>query len=81
MKIKMFTTASGADFKAEAGQIVDVSEEFANELVSAGYAEFVDTPKKAVVIEKEKPAEEVETASYEPEQKAVRPKPKPKSRK
>lgn len=61
-RIKLFTIFAGPSGIAHPGQIISVSDEAADELVSGGYAELVDeqpvresaqlkTPEKAVLPE------------------------------
>jgi hypothetical protein len=79
----MLTRAAGPDWKADAGDEIDLPLNVAAGLVSGGYAEALDKPEKP---EKKPdpapaPAPTVETAAVEPaEQKAVTPKAQPRKR-
>jgi hypothetical protein len=44
MKVRMRTIASGPDFCAEAGEVVEVAAAHGKALVSGGFAEEVDEP-------------------------------------
>ena len=67
MRIRMKTTAAGPDGTFVAGREYKVDGKLAAEWLEAGYAE----PVKA----------EAETATVEPDEAAVKPKPKRRSRK
>ena len=82
MKIKMKTLAAGPKGVYAAGEIVSVNNKEAKELVDGGYAEHVDKfpftkkPLKKVEPTEEAEEKEIETASVEPTEEAVLPKPK-----
>ncbi|MBW8814030.1 MAG: hypothetical protein JF588_11450 [Caulobacterales bacterium] len=75
MQVKMKTVARGADFNADPGQTVPVSDDFGQALIDGGYAELVgEAPaskrRKAVAgpaETREAPAPEAETPAPEPE--------------
>lgn len=52
MKVKLLTLMAGPDGTYNAGQIIDMTEAQAKELIQGGYAVACEMPvKKAVVIE------------------------------
>lgn len=71
MKVKMRTLMSGPEGTFAPGQTIDVSEGEGKQLIEAGYAEKVIIPAK-------QDKKESETASIEPDEKAVKPSPKRK---
>lgn len=71
MRIRMTKTAAGPDGVKMAGKVYDVPVQEARSLGAAGAAIFLEKPPW--------PAEPVtETASIQPEEAAVMPKPQPK---
>jgi len=71
MRIRMTKTAAGPDGVKMAGKVYDVPVQEARALVAADAAVFLEKPPQ--------PAEPVmETASIQPEEAAVMPKPQPK---
>ncbi len=69
MKVKLLTTMAGPEGVILAGQIADLDDARARELIARGYAEAVAEAKLAAP----------EKATREPEEKAIRPSPKGKS--
>ncbi len=69
MKVKLLTTMAGPEGVILAGQIADLDDARARELIAGGYAEAVAKAKLAVP----------EKATREPKEKAVRRSPKEKS--
>jgi len=69
-KVKLLTTMAGPEGCFVPGQVIDVDEKKAKELISGGYAEAVE--EKTV-----KPAE-AEAAAIEPPEKAVKKPPRRK---
>ncbi len=69
MKVKLLTTMAGPEGTVLAGQIADLDDARARELIAGGYAEAVAEAKFAAP----------EKATREPEETAVLPKPKGKS--
>lgn len=68
IRVRFLTTASGPGLQHSVGDIVDVPEDFAKELLDAGYAERVEVPKAAV---QHPPAPAYETATLRAPEKAV----------
>lgn len=69
MRVKMLTRAAGPDWKANAGDELDLPLNVAAGLVSGGYAEALEKGKPSSPV--------VETAAVEPpSQKAVKPNPR-----
>lgn len=69
MKLKLLTLMAGPDGTYNAGQIVDMTEAQAKELIQGGYAVACEMPvKKAVVIETAT-VQPPETTMTEPEVK------------
>lgn len=64
MKVRMKTTARGPDFSADAGNVVEVSEDRALQLVEAGAAEFEEEPVRQAppLVETATVDSQVETA-------------------
>lgn len=68
IRVRFLTTASGPGLQHSVGDIVDVPEDFAKELLAAGYAEQVEVPKAAV---QHPPVPAHETATLRAPEKAV----------
>jgi len=66
--IRLKTTLAGPQMTATAGSVIEVAEEFAYELISAGYAVAVDLQAEP---DRVKPAPEVEEAVLKAPEKAV----------
>lgn len=75
MRVKMLSRAAGPDWRANVGDELDLPLEIAAGLVSGGYAEALEKIRPAPAP----PA--VETTAMEPtEEKAVKPKARPRRR-
>lgn len=70
MRIRMTKTAAGPDGVKMAGKVYDVPVREAQTLVAAGAAVYLEKPPQ--------PEPVMETASIQPEEAAVRPRPQPK---
>lgn len=70
MRIRMTRTAAGPDGVKMAGKVYDVPVQEARALVAADAAVFLEKPPQ--------PEPVMETASIQPEEAAVMPKPQPK---
>jgi hypothetical protein len=64
MKVRLKTLMAGPDGMFQPGSVIDLEGNEAQSLVSAGYAEPIERP--------------VETAAFEPGNRAVRPIPRPR---
>lgn len=58
MRLRMRTTAAGPHFSARSGQVVEVSDDLAEQLVDGGYAELVGDPPAAATPAPAPPAPE-----------------------
>lgn len=67
MKVRMLTTAASPEGVWAAGQVVDLPEKMAKQLMAGGFA--------VAVAAEEKQKQAVETAALEQPEKAVKPKP------
>ena len=54
MKITAKVSFAGRDFNASSGQVLDLPDEIAKDLIGAGYAEPVNAPKKAEAKDEDK---------------------------
>ncbi len=73
MRVKMRTTIAGPDLSANAGDVVEVSGKFGQELVKGGYAEALDAPKAAGSETGVDQVNEVETTDVGPAETATAP--------
>lgn len=63
MKLKLLTLMAGPDGTYNAGQIVDMSEAQAKELIDRGYAVACEMPAKKAVV--------METATVQPQENTM----------
>jgi hypothetical protein len=64
MRVRLKTMMAGPEGVFQPGSVIDLEVDEAEALVSAGYAELLERP--------------VETAAFEPGNRAVRPMPRPR---
>ncbi len=69
MRIKLLTLMAGPQGAYDAGQIVDMPEVQAKELISGGYAVACDMPVKKAMVMETAMVQSPETAMIEPEVK------------